>query len=161
MDMVTSDRGTVIRLLAYGRAGFQVIPPPALPYAQPDLRDLVALRVEAQPLPFLCLVRQVGEEDRRTISRARARAFVEHIDAVHRCHMDGAQLDLIRDHALDALERSTAEPLPLLPLPTSAAHLEALHPFLKSVAFRLYPEAWRGPLADPEEEMRDVIAGWR
>ena len=162
MDMaVPHPKGTVVRLLAYGRAGFRVIPPPMLPYAQPDLRDLSG-GLEPEPLPFLCLVRQVGEEDRRDISRARARAFVDHIDAVHRCHMDDAQLDAIRDHAFAALGRVDGDSLPLLDLPSHAGELEMLRPFLKSVAFRLYPESWRGsePLRDPDEEMRAVLEAW-
>src|SRR4029453_5077832 len=41
MDMaVPHPTGTVVRLLAYGRAGFRVLPPTMLPSAQPDLRDL-------------------------------------------------------------------------------------------------------------------------
>jgi hypothetical protein len=37
-----------------------------------------------------------------------------------------------------------------------------LRPFLKSVAFRLYPELWRGsePLPDPDDEMRAVLEAW-
>ncbi len=162
MDMAVPDpKGTVVRLIAYGRAAFRVIPPAVLPYAQPDLRDL-PIGAEPEPLPFLCLVRQVGEEDRRDIPRARVRAFVEHIDAVHRCHMDGAQLDMIRDHAFGALDRIVGDPLPLLDLPPDAAHLEALRPLLKSVAFRLYPRSWRGPapLRAPDEEMRALLAAW-
>jgi hypothetical protein len=162
MDMaVPHPKGTVIRLLAYGRAGFRVIPPPMLPYAQPDFRDLPFADLE--PLPFLCLVRQVGEEDRRDIPRARVRAFVEHIDAVHRCHMDGAQLDAIRDHAFAALDRVEGDLLPLLDLPRDTAHLSELRPFLKSVAFRLYPESWRRsePLREPDEEMRALLDAWR
>ena len=162
MDMaVPHPKGTVLRLLAYGRAGFRVIPPTMLPYAQPDLRDLSG-GVEPEPLPFLCLVRQVGEEDRRDIPRARARAFVDHTDAMHRCHMDGAQLDAIRAHAFAALDRVEGDSLPLLDLPPDASHLEMLRPFLKSVAFRLYPESWRGsqPLRDPEEEMQALLDAW-
>jgi hypothetical protein len=162
MDMaVPEPKGTVIRLLAYGRAGFRVIPPTMLPYAQPDFRDLPAEALE--PLPFLCLVRQVGEEGRRDIPRERARAFVEHIDAVHRCHMDGAQLDTIRDHAFRALDAVGGATLPLLDLPRDAAHLDALEPLLKSVAFRLYPPSWRGrePLRDPGDEMAALLAAWR
>lgn len=162
MDMaVPQPKGTVLRLLAYGHAGFRVIPPTLLPYAQPDLRDLSA-GLEPEPLPFLCLVRQVGEEDRRAIPRARARAFVEHTDAMHRCHMDGAQLDAIRAHAFAALDRVEGGSLPLLDLPRDATELEMLRPFLKSVAFRLYPESWRGsePLRDPEEEMQALLDAW-
>lgn len=161
MDMaVPHPKGTVVRLLAYGRAGFRVIPPPMLPYAQPDFRSLPL--PELEPLPFLCLVRQVGAEDRRDVPLARIRAFVDHIDAVHRCHMEGAQLDAIRDHAFTALARVEGDPLPLLDLPRDASELEMLRPFLKSVAFRLYPESWRGsePLADPDDEMRAVLEAW-
>jgi len=82
---------------------------------------------------------------------------------VHRCHMDGAQLDAIREHAFTALARVEDDPLPLLDLPRGATELEMLRPFLKSVAFRLYPEPWRGsePLRDPDEEMLALLDAWR
>jgi hypothetical protein len=77
--------------------------------------------------------------------------------------MDGAQLDMIRDHAFAALDRVQGDPLPLLDLPRDAQHLSELRPFLKSVAFRHYPESWRGsePLPDPEVEMRALLDAWR
>ena len=163
MEMVTPrDRDSVIRLVAYGRAGFQVIPPQALPYAQPDFRDLAHLGLAAEPLPFLCLVRQVGQEGLTTISHARARAFVEHIQAVHRCHTDPAQLELIRAHALGALERDPRDPLPLIQPPADIAQVERLQPLLRSVVFPLYPAAWRGrePLAEPSAELSGLVAAW-
>jgi hypothetical protein len=88
---------------------------------------------------------------------------VEHIDAVHRCHMDGAQLDAIRDHAFTALAGVPGDPLPLLDLPRDPSQLEMLRPLLKSVAFRLYPQSWRGsePLRDPDDEMRALLEVWR
>lgn len=163
MEMVTpADRDSVIRLVAYGRAGFRVIPPEALPYAQPDFRDLAALGVSAEPLPFLCLVRQVGQEGLSTISKDRARAFVEHIQAVHRCHTNPDQLQDIRAHALDALARDPRDPLPLITPPSSTDQVALLQPLLRSVVFPLYPPAWRGrePLAEPSAELSGLIAAW-
>lgn len=163
MEMVTPrDRDSVIRLVAYGRAGFRVIPPEALPYAQPDFRDLVQLGVRPEPLPFLCLVRQVGQEGLSTISKDRARAFVEHIQAVHRCHTDPDQLRVIRAHALQALARDPRDPLPLIMPPTSTDQVALLQPLLRSVVFPLYPPAWRGrePLAEPSAELSGLIAAW-
>lgn len=163
MEMVTpADRDSVVRLVAYGRAGFRVIPPQALPYAQPDFRDLVALGAVAEPLPFLCLVRQVGQEGLSTITKDRARAFVEHIQAVHRCHTDPDQLQVIRAHALDALARDPRDPLPLITPPASTDQVELLQPLLRSVVFPLYPPAWRGrePLAAPTAELSGLVAAW-
>jgi hypothetical protein len=95
-----SDMNTLVRLVSYGRAGFRAVPPPFLPYAQPDFRDVDALGVEPVPLPFVLVVRLVGEEDRDTIPVARAMALVDHIAAIHRPSIRPDQLDWIREVAV-------------------------------------------------------------
>lgn len=163
MEMVEPhDRSTVVRLVSYGRAGFKVIPPEILPYAQPDFRDVVALGITPVPLPFIALVRQVGEETSDTISHERVEAVVHHLQAVHRCHCRHADLEPIRDHALAALARHPEDPLALLRLPMSSADVARLRPLMRVNVQHLYPGAWRwgDQGADPEREFEALIAAW-
>jgi GNAT superfamily N-acetyltransferase len=163
MEMVApEDPASVVRLLAYGRAGFHVVPPEALPYAQPDFRDLDALGVEPVPLPFLAVVRQVGDESRMTLSRERALAIIHHLQAVHICHCRPGDLVPIREHALGALAAYPQDPIPLLRVPPGPERVAELRPLLHSVVFHLYPEAWWNgeTRADPEEELAALISVW-
>lgn len=163
-QVVAADRITVIRLLAYGKAGFRVVPPAVLPFAQPDFRDEVQHGdVEPCPLPFLCVVRQVGDDDATNIAPERLRDVVEHALAVHRCHARQDHLDVIRDHALHALDAQGTGPVPLLQLPSGPQEIARLAPLLRAVTFPLYPKTWRGdePLAEPASELAALIAEWR
>lgn len=160
-QVVPADKITVIRLLAYGKAGFRVVPPSALPFAQPDFRDEVQHGdVEPCPLPFLCVLRQVGADAATHIAPARLRDVVEHALAVHRCHARADHLDVIRDHALHALDAQGPAPVPLIALPSGPKEIALLAPLLRAVTFPLYPRTWRGdePLADPAEELAALIA---
>lgn len=149
---------TLVRLVAYGRAGFRVIPPPLLAYAQPDFRDVDALGIEPVPIPFMLVVRQVGEEDRDTIRTERALALVDHIAAVHRPSIRADQLEWIRDVA--GRNVGDARELPLWRLPTSAGDVERLAPLLRSRLLSLFPPAWRGkPANDPDDDLRLLSAG--
>lgn len=141
---------TMVRLVAYGRAGFRVVPPPLLPYAQPDFRDVDALGVEPVPLPFMLVVRQVGEEGLDTIAPARALALVDHIAAVHRPSVRPDQLDWIRDVAARDIDLRDPEPLPLWRLPESPQDVERLAPLLRSRLLRLFPPEWHGRPAGDE-----------
>lgn len=163
MEMVApEDPASVVRLLAYGRAGFHVVPPEALPYAQPDFRDLDALGVDPVPLPFLAVVRQVGDESRGTLSRERALAIIHHLQAVHVCHCRPADLVPIREHALGALAAYPHDPIPLLRVPPGPERVAELRPLLHSVVFHLYPEAWWNgeERADPDAELAALISVW-
>jgi hypothetical protein len=163
MDPVDpAERDTVVRLFAYGRAGFSVIPPAALPYAQPDFRDVAALGVAPVPLPLLPLMRQVGEEGRPDISRARVEAFLRHFQAVHTCDAGPSDLVPIREHALAGLAAYPHDPVPLLRIPADPSQIAALEPLLRSVFLPLFPPAWRGkaPLDDPARELARLLAAW-
>ena len=164
MDQVTADdRNTVIRLLAYGRAGFRVIPPTVLPFAQPDFRDEVQRGdVDPQPLPFLCVVREVGR-DGAHLTADRVRDVVEHVLAVHACHARADHLEQIRQHALRAVDAHGGAPIPLIELPRTAADIAMLEPLLRPLTFPLYPPSWRGdaPLSRPEDELAALITAWR
>lgn len=152
---------TVIRMIAYGRAGFRAMPPAIYPYAQPDFRDVAALGVPAVPLPLVMVVRQVGEEGRADMPRARAEAILRQVQSVHACDCGLADIALIRDHALHALAAFGGDPIPLFALPAGRDQLAALAPLLRSAVLPLYPAAWRrAEPGDPAEELAALVAAW-
>jgi GNAT superfamily N-acetyltransferase len=156
------DPATVVRLIAYGKAGFWAIPPAVLPYAQPDFRDVAALGVEAVPLPLIPIVRQVGEEARGEIPRARVEACLRHVHAVHSCDSRLDDIVAIREHVRRALGAHAGEVVPLLRLPRSPDAIETLAPLLRSAVLPHYPAAWRrvGAIGDPAEERAALLAAW-
>ncbi|AUX27717.1 hypothetical protein SOCEGT47_083150 [Sorangium cellulosum] len=156
------DRDTVVRLLAYGRAGFSVVPPAVLPYAQPDFRDTAALGVAPVPLPLLAVVRQVGEEARPDIPRDRAASFLRHYQAAHAREVSQEELAPIRDNALARLEAFPGERVPLVRIPRGPEEIAGFAPLLRSAVMPLYPPAWRGeaPLDAPERELERLVAAW-
>ncbi len=154
------ERIGVVRMLAYGKAGFRVIPAQVVPYAQPDFRDLDALGIEPAPLPFVMLVRQVGHEERGTLSPARAAAVVEHLQAVHRCHCRMEHLLPIRAHAFRALAAWGDRPVPLIQ--PRRDDIPALFPLLQSEVVPLYPPAWCTAYTPdtPDRERAALRAAW-
>ncbi len=163
MEMASpGDRTTMVRFMAYGSAGFRAIPPTALPYAQPDFRDLDALGVQPCPLPFLAVVRPVGAEHLPTLPRARVASLVDHLQAIHAGHCKPAHLEEIRTHALGALGRYPADEIPLLDLPHHPSEVARLDPLTRSEAFPHYPSHWAvpHPLPDPDRERAAMRAVW-
>jgi GNAT superfamily N-acetyltransferase len=160
MEMVRpDDRDSIVRLMAYGRAGFQAIPPQAIGYAQPPFGEWTD---DARPIPLLAIVRRIGAESERTISRERARAFAAHYQAAQRCHCDPRQVDAIAANVERALAAHPEDPLALLPLPRHPAEHDLVRPLLRSVAYRAYPPAWHGPapLGDPDSDLRALALAW-
>lgn len=163
MEMVEPDqRITVIRLISYGRAGFGVIPPAALPYAQPDFHDFDVEAKDPVPLPFLALVRIVGNEASGVISRRHAEAVVAHLQAIHSCHCRAEDLVPIREHALAALATWPGGEIPLIAPPKNTAELAALSPLLRARVQHLYPPRWRwgNPDADPDTDLSTLLQLW-
>jgi len=117
---------TAVRLVAYGKSGYQAIAPHVLPYAQADFRDLAAGSGVAQPLPLLAVVRRLGHEGTPTLPVALASAFVEHLYAVFSTHCRPQDLVAPRRRALTVLAASRLSDVPLLPLPTSLEDRTAL-----------------------------------
>lgn len=163
MEMVQArDPASVVRLLAYGKAGFRVIPPWVLPYAQPDFRDLDALGVPPIPLPFLAVVRPVGGELHPTLSRTQAEAVVQHLFAIHRCHCRLVDLLPVRANALNRLAMFEGDAIPLLTIPASPRDVGELYPLIRQNTLAYYPQAWwwgdlRAPVA---RELVDLIRAW-
>ena len=135
---------TAIRLVAYGRAGYQAIPPTVLPYAQADFRDLAAGNGVAQPLPLLAVVRRLGHESEPTLPVALAIAYVEHLYAVFATHCRPQDLSTPRGHALGTLAATGLSKVPLMPLPASLEDRAALAALSHSKAMPHFPAHWRG-----------------
>lgn len=164
MDMVTpEDRSTVVRLIAYGRAGFRVVPPVILPCAQPDLRDEASMNGHPQPMPYLLVVRQQKAANQPILSRATLEAIVYHLEAIHGAHCQPEHLLPLREHAFAALARFEGEDIPLLALPTDTSKVADLAPLLRSVTYSYYPRDWWGKSEvsdDPANELQALIAAW-
>jgi hypothetical protein len=160
MEMVRpDDRDSIVRLMAYGRAGFRAIPPAVLGYAQPDFGEW---RDDARPIPLLPIVRRIGAENETAIPRRRAWAYVTHYHAAQSCHCDPRQIAAIRSNAERAFSEHPDDPVPLLQLPRHPAERELVRPLLRSVAFRAYPKAWHGtaPLGDPDADLHALALAW-
>jgi 4-aminobutyrate aminotransferase/(S)-3-amino-2-methylpropionate transaminase len=111
------DNASLVRLVAYGKAGFSAISPAALAYCQPDFRAVEAIGAAPRPIPLLAVVRLVGHEGARSISARLARAFVTHLYAVFATHARADHVDALRARSLAALDATGAADVPLLPLP--------------------------------------------
>lgn len=159
MEMMEAHRAeTLVRLTSYGRAGFKVVPPWHVPYAQPDFRDLAALGVEARPVPLMILVRQVGEESRDTIDPRRCFALLEHLEAIHSPSTDAAQITAMHRNVLRHLDLD-GPPVRLIDPAAGPSPEEALAPLAKRGLVHLYPSAWLGEPMNEETTPAPVIPG--
>lgn len=154
-------RDTLVRLMAYGRAGFRVVAPQLAPYAQPDFRDVLALGIDAVPLPFLMLVRQVGEEDKTTIGWERYASAIEGLQAIHGPSVFTPQLSEIR--ALVLQNFTAGGEIPLLAIPPDVSDIAAFAPLLRAAVLPSYPAAWRGdrPLGTVNAELHELKNTWQ
>jgi hypothetical protein len=146
---------TVIRYLAYGRAGFSVIDPTYLPYSQPDFRDLAGIGFSHVGMPLLAIVRWVGHEGVAYIPQDLAGAFPRHYNGFHYRYTKREHVDAMLRNALDTLSSKGAALVPLLSLPKEKAELFLLRPLLRSQVLPLYPSRLQGEhptLGDPEAE---------
>lgn len=149
------DPGSLVRLLAYGRAGYVAVPPAAMPYCQPDFRDLDALGEDQRPIPMVLVARWLGREG-APIPKAHVEGIVRSFRAIHLRACRRADLDALLVRALAALAAYPADPVPVLPLAGDAA--DVLAPLLKSRVLGYYPEAWRGPVPDAADEHAALVA---
>lgn len=147
---------TVVRLLAYGRAGFSVVDPRRLPYSQPDFRPAEQLDGHVA-IPLLPVVRPVGEglttPDGGALPVDVAAAFPRLFHGCHRMFLPPERVDPSEVHALRALCRQDG-PAPLLPLPRSVAGLHHLDPLVRGEVLPLYPRRLRGPSPEPGDPGR-------
>lgn len=137
------DEASVIRLVAYGKEGFSAIAPAALPYCQPDFRELASAGA-ARPIPLLAVVRRLGHERERTLPVGLARAFVKHLYAVFATHVRADHLAALERRTLAVtLASSRRGDVPLLPLPTSIDDQEAVMPLSRPSVLSFFPEELR------------------
>lgn len=130
---------TIVRLVAYGRAGFAAVEPASLPYCQPDFRDLAALGESPKPLPLLAVVRWVGHETAGALPKALARAYVDALYSVFATHCRAQDIEELRARTLRALEAHPGPDAPLLALPKSMSDEEPLRPLLRDSVLALHP----------------------
>jgi|GEM_PF-97225 len=154
MDMFEPQRHeSLVRLYSYGKAGFRVVPPWHVPYAQPDFRDVLTLGIEVQPVPMMLLVRQVGEESRTTIEPRRARTLLDALAAIHHVTVDAEQIHAMHRNVSYRLDPKGG-PIPLLdPAPIGQTSV-SLEPLARAKLTHLYPMKWLG-----EEVQADVFPG--
>ncbi|MSP25957.1 MAG: hypothetical protein EXR75_12520 [Myxococcales bacterium] len=138
------DRATLVRLIAYGRAGFAVVPPSLLPYCQPDFRDLARTNAAARPLPLLAVVRWLGHAGQALPARL-AESYARHLYAVFATHCRPAELARPLAHALECLRGAPRDSVPLLPLPTSLDDAAALTPLVRAEVLRHHLPELREP----------------
>jgi 4-aminobutyrate aminotransferase/(S)-3-amino-2-methylpropionate transaminase len=144
MEMFEAHRNeTIVRLYSYGQAGFRVVPPWHLPYAQPDFRDLAALGIEGQPVPMMILVRQVGEESAKTIDPRRARTLLDALAAIHRVTVDNQQVDAMHRNVSHRLDPRSG-PITLINPTAEAGSMVSLQPLSRTKLTHLYPSKWLG-----------------
>lgn len=72
-----SDPATIVRLMAYERAGFRKVDPSVVDYRQPDFRDFAAIEASGGPVPLRMqlVVRCVGREREAQLTGATVRAI--------------------------------------------------------------------------------------
>ena len=144
MEPVTvGDEASVVRLVAYGKERFAAIAPSALPYCQPDFRDLRASPGEPRPIPLLAVVRHLGHEGARTLPARLARAFVRHLYAVFATHVRAEHLAALERRTLGVLGSRSQEEILLLPLPRTTLDRAAVLPLERSTVLSHFPEELR------------------
>lgn len=160
MELVDpSDAGSLVRLIAYGRAGFGAVPPEILPYCQPDFREILEGQLPC-PLPLACVVRLSGPKPGQTVPVALLQAMIDDLEQIHLRSSEPSHTT-----ALAAVDRARlaalgAREVALLPLPRSPAEIGALVPLLKSRALTHYPDPPR-PLPDPDADLAALFAAAR
>ncbi len=143
------DPASLVRLAAYGRAGFSVIAPAALPYCQPDFRDLRELKAlgdvapTPRPIPLLAVVRWLGQEGATSLPKRLARAFVRHLYAVFAMHVPLDHLAALQMRTLEVLDAVPGDLVALLPLPRNTEDANALLPLSRPAVLPLFPEELR------------------
>jgi hypothetical protein len=139
------DPATVVRLYAYGRAGFKIVDPRAMPYCQPDYREHA--RIDAtglRPVPLLAVVRWIGHEGARELPKRLAAAFVEHLYRIVGAHCRQSDLAPPRAHTLGVLAAWPGDTAPLLDAPASLDDARALAPLSRDRVLGYYPPSLLG-----------------
>ncbi|MDB4938556.1 MAG: hypothetical protein JWP87_5528 [Labilithrix sp.] len=136
---VPEDPASAVRLAAYAKDGFAAIAPAALPYCQPDFRDLDrAADPVPRPIPLLAIVRWVGHEGAASLPKRLARAFVSHLYAAFATHVRAAHLAALSARSMSALDAFESDEVPLLPLPRTTDDHAALAPLMRDAVLPFF-----------------------
>jgi len=156
------DPSTVIRLLAYGRGGFRIVLPSAMPYVQPDFRDLDALGEEADPVPLLPVVRWLGHEQETQFPSRLCVAILDHLEAIHSPAARHRDLAFQKRLVKEALRYHGASTVPLLPIPAAIWPVTGFFPFLRARVLSAHPIFQRrGLTLDIPGEEAALTEQWR
>lgn len=140
------DEASIVRLRAYGKDGFAAIAPSALPYFQPDFRDLDALDPQSdrpRPIPLLAVVRFVGHDDASSLPARLARAFLTHLYAVFATHVRRDHLEALEAATLRVLDAFPHADVPLLALPRGVDDASRLSAVSRDAVLRALPQELR------------------
>ena len=129
---------TLVRLFAYGKAGYRALDPGVVPYFQPDFRDLATLGVPPRHVPMVLMVRRLDPGSNTFLPRELAGAIVQHLRRIHARAVRECDLASAADWPLAVLARGDGD-VPLLPLPTRGAHAARLDPCLRVNMLPGYP----------------------
>ena len=149
---------TLARILAYAKAGFRAVAPRALPYFQPDFRDLDALGVPAVHVPMMLMVRRLDDPTARALPKPLVAAVVNHLSRIHQRAVRPADIASAAGYSLGWLAAWPETEAPLVELPLRGDQLLRLAPLLRSAMLPAYPPEYRIAGLDPEVELHDLGA---
>ncbi|GDX81996.1 hypothetical protein LBMAG42_38070 [Deltaproteobacteria bacterium] len=158
MEPVEPDReDTVVRQLAYAKVGFRAVLPEAMPYFQPDFRDLDALGVPAQHIPMVLLVRRLDDPAAPTLPYDLAASIVTHLARIHTRAIRASDLAYASAFTLGRL-RAWGRDVPLLKLPGRGNQTNRLVPLLRASVLPLYPTDYQVEVPDLAVDSAAIVS---
>lgn len=148
---------TVVRQLAYAKVGFRAVLPEAMPYFQPDFRDLDALGVPAQHIPMVLLVRRLDDPAATSLPHALAASIVTHLARIHSRAIRAADLEHTSTFTLGRL-RAWGGDVPLLDLPRRGRQTDRLVPLLRASVLPLYPIDYQVDIPDLAVDRASIVS---
>ena len=151
---------TIVRVFAYGKTGFRSVLPAAMPYFQPDFRDLASLRKRAHHVPMVLMVRRLDDPAASSLPRDLAEAIVSHLATIHSRAVRPADLDRATEFTLGRLAAWKGD-VPLLDMPKRGSQTDRLIPILKANVLPLYPPEYQVHFSDPVIDGEAVLVAGR
>lgn len=136
------DPDTLARLRLWGRCGWRVMPPEALPFALLGQADPDRPGALLGPVPNLLMVRGVEAERPTHVPRAWLLPIVELLEAVSAGLAPADDVAAWAHHAREAAGRWPSAEVPLLPLPDRDPTPEVLAPLHRDALADAFPRAW-------------------
>ncbi|MEY3214730.1 MAG: hypothetical protein RIT28_5211 [Pseudomonadota bacterium] len=153
-----ADEASIVRQLAYGRAGFSALNPQVFPYAQPDFRPHAVAAADPKPVPMMLTLRRLGLEAAAEAPAALAWAVLDAFDAVHGEHCLPGDLAARRDLAASWCR----DPVPMMRF--DPRQPEAAAPLLRAATLPLLPRRLGGtdgaPVGSVDEACAALRARW-